>query len=285
MIRNTLITGPTNGIGRATALELAKQGHRLFLLCRNADLGHALVDEIIALNAPEPMLLIADLGDPDSVRAAADKFLAQQVPLHMLINNAGVMNTSRQTVTIKGQQHEQMFAVNHLGHFLLTRLLLPNMISAAKAAAMPSRLIIVSSEAHALFCKGLDFDDVNAENSYGAFKTYGRSKLANLLMMQSLLKQVNPSEVQINALHPGAVHSGLGENGKWYGPILKTLLRPFFLSPLQGAATTLHLATADIATQGQYYVKSKPHRVKPWAMDASDSERLWRYSEQVLDIS
>jgi NAD(P)-dependent dehydrogenase (short-subunit alcohol dehydrogenase family) len=175
-----------------------------------------------------------------------------------------------------------MFAVNHLGHFLLTQLLLPTLIASAKAENSASRLIIVSSEAHALFCKGMDFDDLNAEKSFGAFKTYGRSKLANLLMMQALVKQLNPEEVQVNALHPGAVHSGLGGNGSWYEPILKGLMRPFFISPLQGAATTLHLATADVSTQGEYYVKCKPHRMKPWAAEPSAVDSLWSYSERIL---
>lgn len=281
---NTLITGPTNGIGRATALALAKRGDKLFLLCRNEHLGQTLCEEITALGAPEPVLLLADLGDPESVKRAAESFLEMHMPLHLLINNAGVMNTSRNTVNIHGKAFEQMFAVNHLGHFLLTQLLLPKLVETANTEGKPSRLIIVSSEAHALFCKGIDFETLHAEKTFKAFPAYGRSKLANLLMMKTLVDQVEPQQVQINALHPGAVHSGLGSSGKWYEAILKAILRPFFLSPTQGAATTLYLATQDIATQGEYYYKCKPHRVKPWAKDSAVAEQLWQYSLQALKL-
>ncbi len=285
MTIHTLITGPTNGIGRATALELAKQQHKLFLLCRNESLGQALINEILELGAPEPVLLVADLANPDSIRSAVEQFEALELPLHILINNAGLMNTARATVEIYGSEQEQMFAVNHLGHFMLSYLLMPHLIQAAQKEGVASRFVIVSSEAHALFCKGIQFQDITYANHYKAFAAYGQSKLANLLMMKSWLSRLNPSEVQVNALHPGAVHSGLGENGSWYGPLIKALIRPFFLSPLQGAQTSLYLATGEITTQGEYYVKSKPHRMKPWALDEVEAERFWQYSMDTLKLS
>lgn len=286
-IKNTLITGPTNGIGRETALALARQGHRLYLLCRNPALGQTLCDDIVNIaGAPEPVLLIADLGNMAQVRAAADRILSRGEPLHVLINNAGVVNTQRVLVDVAGTKQEQMFAVNHLGHFLLTRLLLPRLIETGRAEGEPARIVVVASEAHALFCKDLDFDDLNRAKEFKTFKVYGQSKLANILMARELVKRVDPSEVQINSLHPGAVNSQLGTNNEhcWYTALVSGMTQLFFISPAKGAETSIHLATADIPTQGAYYCKCKPHRVKPWAEDEEASQRLWQLSTELLQL-
>jgi NAD(P)-dependent dehydrogenase (short-subunit alcohol dehydrogenase family) len=266
-------------------LALAGKGHKLILLCRNKELGQALCDEIAAVdNAFKPVLLVADLANPEQVRAAAEKVLASEEPLHMLINNAGVMNTSRMTVDVMGTEQEQMLAVNHLGHFLLTYLLLPKLLDSARQTGFTSRLVIVSSEAHAIFCKGMQFDDMTAVNGFKAFQVYGRSKLGNLLMMHSLVKKVDANLLQINALHPGAVHSNLGSNGKWYSPLLKAIIRPFFISAAKGAQTSIYLATEAVATQGEYYSKCRLHRLKPWARDDEAADRLWQYSLDALRL-
>jgi retinol dehydrogenase-12 len=285
--RNILITGPTNGIGRETALALAAQGHKLFLLCRNEQLGRTLCARINQLAAaPAPVLLVADLGNTKQVRSAAERFLARNEPLHILINNAGVVNTQRIIVDVEGTEQEQMFAVNHLGHFLLTNLLLPRLIETGSEQAAPARIIVVSSEAHALFCKGVDFDDLNRARRFAPFNTYGQSKLANLLMVSELIKRVDPAKVQVNSLHPGAVNSNLGTNNSqhWYAPIVKALLGLFFISPIKGAQTSLYLATENITTQGSYYSRCKPIRQKPWALDEESARRLWQYSAQVLKL-
>lgn len=286
MAINTLITGPTHGVGRATALALAQKGHKLFLLCRNKELGHALCDEIAAIkSAPKAVVLLADLAKPAQVKAAADEFLALNEPLHVLINNAGVMNTSRATVEVNGQEQEQMLAVNHLGHFLLTHLLLEKLLDSGKQTGIASRLVIVSSEAYSVFCKGMNFDDMTAAKSFKAFKVYGYSKLANLLMMHSLVQKVDADLLQINALHPGAVHSNLGSNGKWYGPLLKAIIRPFFITAEKGAQTSIFLATENITTQGEYYyIKCQPKKLKPWAKDDDAAKKLWQYSLNALAL-
>lgn len=285
MIKNILITGPTNGLGKETALALAAKGHRLFLLCRNRQLGQALCEEIASLgNAPEAVVLLADLSKPEQVTAAAKQFLEMNQPLHVLINNAGVMNTSRKTVNIHGQVQEHMLAVNHLGHFLLTHLLLEKLLDSAKKTGTASSLVIVSSQAQALFCKGMDFDDMAAAKKFKAFQVYGRSKLANLLMMRSLVQKVDANLLQINALHPGAVHSNLGSNDKWYGPLLKAIIRPFFVSPKKGAQTSIYLACENINSQGKYYIKCKTKPLKPWAEDDIAAEKLWQYSLAALGL-
>lgn len=228
---------------------------------------------------------MADLAKPAQVKAAAVEFLALNEPLHVLINNAGVINTSRATVEVNGQEQEQMFAVNHLGHFLLTHLLLEKLLDSAKQKGVASRLVIVSSEAHAMFCKGMNFDDMTASKKFKAFQVYGRSKLVNLLMMRSLVQKVDANLLQVNALHLGAVHSNLGSNGKWYGPLLKAIIRPLFISPEKGAQTSIYLATEKINSQGKYYIKCKPKPLKPWAKDDAAAEKLWEYSIAALGLT
>lgn len=287
MSSNILITGPTNGIGRATALDLAKRGNKLFLLCRNEQLGRELCEEIEQISgAPKAILLIADLAKMNQVRAAVETFLALNEPLHMLINNAGVVNDQRFVVTVEGSEQEHMFAVNHLGHFLLTRLLLPTLLETAEQTGIRSRLIVVASEAHALFCKGLDFEDLNLDKKFTPTLGYGRSKLANILMTKSLSQRVDSSKLQVNCLHPGAVNSNFGANipPRWYTRPVFAIMNLFFISAEQGAATTIYLATEAIDTQGEYYVRKKLHRVKPWGLDMDAAQRLWDVSETILGL-
>jgi len=287
MSKTILITGPTNGIGRVTALTLAAQGHKLVLLCRNKSLGESLCDEIMQLeNAQSPILLIADLGNMEQVREAAETFLASGEDLHILINNAGVVNTERKLVDVHGSEQEQMFAVNHLGHFLLTRLLLGRLQESAKKAGCPSRIVVVASEAHAIFCKDMGFDDLSREKSFSGFKVYGQTKLANILMVRELAKQLDPNVVRVNCLHPGAVKSNLGVNNgqHWYTRIVTAILHLFFITPEKGAETSIFLATEDVSTHGEYYYRKKLHRLKPWAKDDAAAARLWQVSEKILQF-
>lgn len=273
-VTNTLITGPTNGIGRETALVLARKKHRLFLLCRNRAAGEALVDEIKAIDgAHEPRLLIADLGCFDQVKAAAQAFLDTGEPLDVLINNAGVFNLERSVVN----GVEEMFAVNHLGHFLLTQYLLPRLRESSAG-----RIVVVASDAHA-FCKKIAFDDLSLTNNFSSLKSYGHSKLANILFTRELVKRMAGSGVVVNCLHPGAIASNLGKNNqRWYGALISMLTRPFFKSTEQGAKTTIYLASQVIESSGKYYVNCKPHKLKRWAEDDIAAERLWQVSEHLL---
>lgn len=274
---NTLITGPTHGIGRETALVLARKGHRLFLLCRNRAAGEELVDEIKVIDgAPEPQLLIADLGRFDEVKAAAQVFLDTGEPLHVLINNAGVFNMELNVIN----GVEEMFAVNHLGHFLLTQLLLPRLRESTSA-----RVVVIASDAHA-FCKKIAFDDFSLTNNFSPLRSYGHSKLANILFTRELAKRLEGSDIVVNCLHPGAIASNFGKNNqRWYGGLISILTRPFFKSPEQGAKTTIYLATENISSSGNYYVNNKVHKLKPWAEDDVAAERLWQISEKLLNIS
>lgn len=274
MSKNIIITGPTSGIGRETALALAQQGHQLFLLCRNQQAGDKLIQEISAIaGAKVPQLLLADLGDFAQIAKAAADFLARNIPLDVLINNAGIVNNTR----VVDEGIEQMFRVNHLGHFLLVNLLLENIKQSQ------GRIVVVASGAHA-FCPGIQFDDINFEKDFATFKAYGHSKLANMLMVHELAKRLQGTGVVVNSLHPGMVATHLGgQNKAWYTPILMKLMQIIAISPEKGAQTVIYLATTDqVKTSGGYYYRCKTHGSKRWARSDADAQRLWQLSEQLL---
>ena len=175
--KHVAITGATAGIGRASAIELARRGAQLTLLCRSLDKGHELADEIVALGALQPRVVHMDMAELASVREAAAQCVPGDEPLHVLLNNAGVVNTERR-LTVDG--FEQTLAVNHFAPFLLTGLLLPALYRAENA-----RIVNVSSDAHT-FVRGMDYDDMHCEKRYRTFTAYGRSKLANILFTRYL---------------------------------------------------------------------------------------------------
>jgi retinol dehydrogenase 12 len=276
--KNVFITGPTEGIGKATAVALAKEGANLHLLCRNARKAEALRAQLLTAGSKIRVeSYIADLGDFRQVREAAQAFARRGEPLDVLINNAGLINTRR---VILDNGLEQMFAVNHLGHFLFTQLLLDRL-----AEAEQGRIVVVASNAYK-FCRGIRFDDLAWSSGYGTFRTYGHSKLANILFTRELSKRLHGTRVTANALHPGGVRSQLGAQTTWYAGYLLILVKPFLRSPERGASTSLYLATsAEVAhTSGEYFVNCKLKKTKPWACDAEQARRLWEVSAELVGL-
>ena len=276
--KHVVITGPTAGIGRVCALTFAELGTSLTLLCRNAGKAESLVADIEAQGCEKPQVIILDMASLDSVRSAAEEILASSEQVDILLNNAGLVNTSRR-VNVDG--FEETFAVNHLAPFLLTGLLLP----AIKKAA-PSRIVNVASDAHQ-FVRGMGFDDLQAEQKYKTFTVYGRSKLANILFTRELAARLEGSDVTVNCLHPGAVATGIGkQNGGMMATVLPALLKPFFRTPEKGAQTSIYLCTSDeVAGQsGGYYVNCKLTQPRRWARDDQAAAELWSYSESALDF-
>ena len=276
--KNVLITGPTNGIGRETALELAKAGAKTFLLCRDRSRGEALRAQIAAQQgAIDPVVLVCDLGRQADVRRAVAEFQALGEPLHILINNAGIITMQRQ----EGEGDiERMFSVNHLGHFLLTIALLENL----KASA-PARIITVASDAYT-YCKGIRFDDLAWRHGFKAFEAYGHSKLANILFTRGLAKRLDGTGVSAHCLDPGAVATNLGTQNGWYVPLLYFLMRPFLRSPGKGAQTTLYLAGTPEApkTNGGYYKNCKRKALMAPANDDHMADELWEHSARLVGI-
>ena len=272
-----LVTGATSGIGRATARALAAQGAEVFVLCRNRDKGETLLRELKQETGNAQLhLLIGDLARQADIHRVADQFLATGKPLHVLVNNAGIVNTERR-VTADG--FEEMFAVNHLGYFLLTERLRQRLIDSA-----PARVVGVASGAHA-FVRGMNWDDLQYERTpFKTFTVYGQSKLCNILWTRELARQLRGTGVTANCLHPGAVGTGLATQNGALGKIVMWLLRPFFRSPEKGATAAIYLATApEVAnTSGQYYYDRKPLEPKPWAKDDVAAQRLWVLSEQMV---
>lgn len=275
-----VITGPTSGIGRSAALELAKRGAQLTLLCRSQDKAAELVEEIQAAGGHPPTLVQMDMSRMDSVRAAAESVLALDKPVDILLNNAGMINMRRHETD---DGFEETIAVNHFAPFLLTGLLLPAVLAAAPGA----RIVNVASDAHS-YVRGMDFEDMHALNAYKPFSVYGRSKLANILFTRSLAARLDGRGVTVNCLHPGAVSTGIGKrNGGMTAKVTHFLLRPFFRSPDKGAETSIYLCTSDEVreTTGAYFFNCKQTRPKPWAEDDDDAERLWAVTEEAIGFN
>ena len=265
-----MITGANTGIGRATAVDLAKRGGRVYVACRSEQKGRAAVDAIVAgTGNPAVTFLPLDLADLASVRRCAELFLSRQEPLHVLINNAGV--AGQRGTTKDG--FELAFGVNHLGHFALTSLLLDCL-----AASAPARVVTVSSDAH-YQARGIDFEAVRRRTaSTTGWREYAVSKLSNVLFTQELARRADGRGVTTYALHPGVVASDIWRRVPW--PVRPLMLRRM-LTVDQGAATSLYCATSpDVAQDsGKFYEKCAeraPSRVATPELAAE----LWKRSEE-----
>lgn len=266
-----LVTGANTGIGRVTARELALQGYHVFLACRSEDKTQPVLDEIRALTqgTAKAEFLPLDLGDFDSVRACADGFLSRGLPLHLLINNAGL--AGQRGMTKSG--FELTFGVCHMGHFLLTHLLTECLTNSA-----PARVVVVSSLAHR-HAHTIDFARLQRRTSLTGLPEYSVAKLANLLFAKELARRLRGSGVTTYALHPGVVASDVWRAVPWP---LDRIIKRFMLTPEQGAATTLYCATSPEVQgeSGWYY--SKCHLAEPSVAAESKSlaAELWSRSEQ-----
>ena len=296
-----IVTGANSGIGRVTAEQLAKQGAHVVYACRRVEEADKAVS---GLKGAHPSVsaqsMRLDLGDLASVREFVSAFLAEHDHLHGLINNAGVMNTPhRQTV----DGFEMQLGVNHLGHYLLTELLLDVLKKSA-----PSRVICVSSCYHdkAMGREGrIDFEDLHFENrAYDGWEAYAQSKLANVLHAKELARHLEGTGVTAVSLHPGWVRTNLVKHSMpvWVQDIL---MRPFMglmgmIEPWEGAQTTLHAVLDDEVPHhnGAYYSQKGLYRDKsaapggwplvspnPVAHDDAVSKRFWDISRELTGLS
>jgi NAD(P)-dependent dehydrogenase (short-subunit alcohol dehydrogenase family) len=269
-----MVTGASSGIGRVAATHLASRGAHLVLVCRNRDKGEAVRAEMSAQTGNDRIdLMLADLSSQEQIRAFAAEFLARDLPLHLLLNNAGIMNLSR-ALTPDGL--EETFAVNHLAYFLLTQLLLDRIVASA-----PARIVNVASDAHQNAT--LDFDDLNAEKSYRAMARYGSSKLANILFTRELARRLDGTGVTANCLHPGFVATGIATNNGLLGRVVMQLARLVARTPEKGAETSVYLCTSDnvAGVSGRYFVDCAPVEPAAAAQSDTDAARLWQVSEEL----
>ena len=275
--KTILITGATNGIGKAAAIKFAESAKSIAFTYRNEELAEDLKNEMQKIN---PNLSInsffCDFSVQDSIRECADKIKNDLKAIDLLINNAGVVNTEY-SETIDGI--ENTFAVNHLGYFLFTNLLLDLVKEESE-----SRIINVSSAAHH-FVKGMQWDDINYKDDFKmGLKAYGQSKLGNILFTKQLAKKLQKDGVTVNAIHPGGVNTSLGnQNNSLLGRVLKVILKPFFRSPLKGANTIIYLAEIDgLSITGAYWVDGRVAKTSHYSKNEAEAEKLWRLSEKLV---
>ena len=269
--RVALVTGANTGIGRVTARELARAGMHVFIACRSAERARDALGEIAAAaTGPAPELLSLDLGDLASVRRCAQAFLARGLPLHLLVNNAGLAGAGG--ITASG--FELAFGTNHVGTFLFTQLLLPRLRESASA-----RIVTVASRAH-YRAGGIDFAAVRSPTaSKTGLPEYQVSKLANVLFSAELARRLAGSEVTTYALHPGVVATDIWRT---VPSLIRPLMKLFMIDAEEGARTSLHCAldTGAASETGLYYDKCRPKAPSALAQDASLAAELWRLSEE-----
>jgi retinol dehydrogenase-12 len=267
--RIALVTGANTGIGRVTAVELTRQGAHVFIACRSAERAKAVLEEIRARpDGGKAELLSLDLGDFASIRQCAETFLARDLPLHLLINNAGLAGARGYTK----QGFELAFGVNHLGHFLLTQLLLDRIKTSA-----PARIVTVASNAH-YRARSVDWRAVREPTRTATgLREYAVSKLANVMFSAELGRRLGGSGVTTYSLHPGVVGTEIWRYVPW--PLAR-LLKLALISPERGAQTTLHCAISATAAAetALYYDKCRPRTPSRLARDAALAKILWERS-------
>jgi len=275
--RVCIVTGASSGIGKAAALALAQTGATVALVCRNSQRAEAARDEIRTATGNAAVdVLLADLSSQAEIHRLAHELLERYPQIHVLVNNAGILNRER-TTTVNGI--ETVFAVNHLAYFLLTRLLLDRLTSSGSA-----RIVNVASDAH--HWGNLDFGDLQNTRAYRTLRVYGQSKLCNILFTRELARRTAGTGVTANCLHPGGVATGLGWNNGWWAVLIAKALRPFLRTPEQGADTVVYLATSPTveAVSGKYFSECREILPSPAAQDDEAARRLWQVSAALTGV-
>ncbi len=273
--RVCVVTGGNRGIGKATALGLARLGATVVILARDADRGARASDEIRLASGNENVsLVIADLGSFASIRAAAFEIDGRHAEVHVLLNNAGV-NLTRRATSADG--HEMTLAVNHLAPFLLTHLLLPSL-----RAGAPSRIINVTSKFERL--GRIAPHDLQSAHRYNATRAYAQSKLATVMFTYDLAERLRGTGITVNCVHPGLVATDLMRDWpRW----MRRLWEPFLRTPAQAARTLVHLASAPAHAEvtGRYFEPGpREARSSRRSRDVEARARLWRASAELTGV-
>ena len=272
--KRVMITGANSGIGFETAKQLAAAGCSVVMVCRNRQRGE---DAAAAVRTAAPdaeiTLHTADLSSPASILQLVREAESAYRSLSVLINNAGGIFFSR---TETEDALEYTFGLNHMGYFRLTLGLLPLL-----EAGAPARIINVSSEAHRP--ARIDFEDLQSEGSYKPFRVYGQSKLANLLFTREAARRFSELGITAAALHPGFINSNFASRSAQSpsAAVFGLLARVFGKTPVQGAETPVHLASADRIISGGYYIRKQERSPSKAALNPEDAARLWDISREI----
>ena len=272
-----LVTGSTSGIGKATAMGLAKLGATVILTGRKGSTLFKDREDIQNESGNDAVhALECDLASLSSVRSLAVSVKQNFSQLDVLINNAGSFQ-STQVLTVDG--HEMQFAVNHLAHFLLTNLLLPSL-----KAAPQGRIVNVSSGFH--YRGKIHFDDLSLK-SYDGLVAYAQSKLANVLFSAELARRIKDTNVTSNSLHPGRIATNMGDkNAKGFYGWIWNVVKPFLNTPEKGAKTSIYVATSPdlIKMSGKYFAKSRQKEPSRSSKNEELAKRLWDVSAEMTGL-
>lgn len=276
--KTVVITGGNAGIGKATALALAKKGAEIVITSRSEIKAKEAVAEIKKSSGNDKVDYVSiDLSSQKSVRQAAEELKAKCLKIDVLINNAGCYVSDLQ---LNEDGLEMQFATNHLGHFLLTNLILENVKAAVKA-----RIINLASIAHKS-TRELNLDDINYEKEeYGGWKSYSRSKYCNILFTNELAKRLKKDGITVNSVHPGGVRTEIAEkNANWFTKLGWIVMKPFMVTVEEGAKTSIHLASSPEVEgeTGGYWVKSKKFFSNRPSQEEANWKALWKKSEELV---
>lgn len=269
-----IITGANTGIGKENAIDLAMRGGKVYIACRDQPRGEEALKDIKRVSGSDKVYFLQlDLASLDSIRNFSKKFHELESQLHILVNNAGVMACPK-SLTKDG--FEMQIGTNHLGHFLLTNLLLDLLKHSA-----PSRIVMVSSAGHKM--SDIDKEDFMSERSYSKWKAYGRSKLANVLFASKLAKKLEGTGVTANSCHPGVVQTELGRHmsDTLRKYVIAPIFGPFFKTPWEGAQTQIRLAVDPELENvtGKYFSDCKEKI--PSRAAQNDETATWLYQKSV----
>lgn len=273
--KTVLITGASAGIGKATAAELAARGAHLVLACRDLEKAAAARAEIAARTPGAKIDLVPlELGSLRSIRACAEKVLADYARIDVLINNAGVFPPDYRPTE---DGFETQIGVNHLGHFLLT-----NLLAEKLAASAPARVVTVSSMMHA--GGKIDFASFRKPEKYSAMAAYRQSKLANILFANELGRRLADRGVTSTSLHPGGVATEIARDSPLW---MRAFMRVAGTSPAKGARTSIHLGSSPEVegVTSAYFVSCKPAKADPLASDSALAKRLWDESATLVGLA
>ena len=269
-----LVTGATDGIGKVSARVLAELGAKVIIVGRNPEKSAIVLAELRSISGNENIdLLMADLAVMQEVRDLAEQVISRYDRIDVLLNNAGGYFTKHK-ITSDGL--EMTFALNHMSYFLLTNKLMELLKYSA-----PARIVNVSSDAH--YSVDIEFENLNGEQEYKAWKAYQKSKLANVLFTNELLKKV-PGNITVNCLHPGFVATNFGHNnGGFFGPVLKIAQRISAIDPEEGAKTSIFLCSAPEVkgVSGKYFYKCQPKTSSRESRNMDTGKRLWQISSDI----